>query len=274
LGVAGKWRAPTGCGLCGIESLTKAMRPPPKVGEGRVFTPEEIMAAVESLSPVRALNHETRAVHAAGVYEPNRGLVALGEDVGRHDALDKLVGALARGDVSARQGLVVLTSRILIEMVQKAAMIGAPTVAAVSAPTALAVRMAQAAGVTLIAIARKDGFEVFTRPPSGEGQDRESRALDCSPGQQSFRHCEILGLLDVEERMDLLPPISVLRKCDLDRRPRLGPGADLAHTLAKGVPLVRCHRNRPEPHDRVHAAHRADDKRSRRKGFRDRQSAD
>jgi FdhD protein len=170
LGRRRKMAGPTGCGLCGIESLTEAMRPPPMVGEGRVFTPEEIMAAVESLSPMQLLNHETRAVHAAGFYEPERGLIALREDVGRHNALDKLAGALARADASARQGLVVLTSRVSIEMVQKAAMIGAPAVAAVSAPTALAVRMAEAAGMTLIAIARKDGFEVFTHPHRVKGK--------------------------------------------------------------------------------------------------------
>jgi FdhD protein len=170
LGRRRKMAGPTGCGLCGIESLAEAMRPPPKVGEGRVFTPEEITAAVESLFPLQLLNHETRAVHAAGFYEHERGLVVLREDVGRHNALDKLAGALARGDVSARQGLVVLTSRISIEMVQKAAMIGAPAVVAVSAPTALAVRMAEAAGMTLIAIARKDGFEVFTHPHRVKGK--------------------------------------------------------------------------------------------------------
>jgi len=170
LGRRRKMAGPTGCGLCGIESLTEAMRPPPKVGEGRSFTPAEIMAAIETLSPMQVLNHETRAVHAAGFYEPERGLVALREDVGRHNALDKLAGALARDGTSAREGLVVLTSRISIEMVQKAAMIGTPVVAAVSAPTALAVRMADEAGMTLIAIARKDGFEVFTHPHRVKGK--------------------------------------------------------------------------------------------------------
>ena len=92
LGRRRKMAGPTGCGLCGIESLTEAMRPPPEVGEGRVFTPDQIMAAVEALSPLQVLNHETRAVHAAGFYEPERGLVALREDVGRHNALDKLAG--------------------------------------------------------------------------------------------------------------------------------------------------------------------------------------
>ena len=169
LGRRRKMAGPTGCGLCGIESLTEAMRPPPEVGEGRVFTPGQIMAAVEALSPHQVLNHETRAVHAAGFYEPERGLVALREDVGRHNALDKLAGALAREGTSARQGLIVLTSRISIEMVQKAAMIGAPVVVAVSAPTALAVRMAEACGMTLVAIARKDGFEVFTHPQRVKG---------------------------------------------------------------------------------------------------------
>ena len=155
---------PTGCGLCGVESLELAVKPARAVGEGRSFTAADISRAVASLPPAQQLNHETRAVHAAAFWEPEAGLVAVREDVGRHNALDKLVGHLVRQGRAAASGIVLLTSRVSIEMVQKTAMLGAPVLVAVSAPTALAVRTAEAAGITLVAIARDDGFEVFTHP--------------------------------------------------------------------------------------------------------------
>jgi FdhD protein len=155
---------PTGCGICGIDSIAEAVRPAAVVTGGRSFSPREIMTAMQSIAPLQRINIETRAVHAAAFWTPARGIVALREDVGRHNALDKLAGALARDKISADEGVVLLTSRISVEMVQKTAAIGAPLMVAVSAPTALAVRMADAAGITLAAIARADGFEVFTHP--------------------------------------------------------------------------------------------------------------
>ena len=155
---------PTGCGICGVESIAEAVRPAAIVPKGRTFAPFDIMTAMASISSQQQLNIQTRAVHAAAFWTPAHGLVALREDVGRHNALDKLAGALAQAHVSASEGIVLLTSRVSVEMVQKTAAIGAPLMVAVSAPTALAVRTAEAAGITLAAIARADGFEIFTHP--------------------------------------------------------------------------------------------------------------
>jgi FdhD protein len=155
---------PTGCGICGVESIAEAVRPAAIVSKGRTFTPSEIMTAMASITTLQQLNIQTRAVHAAAFWMPAHGVVALREDVGRHNALDKLAGALALARVAASEGIVVLTSRVSVEMVQKTATIGAPLMVAVSAPTALAVRTAEAAGITLAAVARADGFEVFTHP--------------------------------------------------------------------------------------------------------------
>jgi FdhD protein len=155
---------PTGCGLCGIDSLAEALRPVAQVGAGMVATPRDVMLAMEELAPLQALNHETHAVHAAAFWRPGDGIVLVREDVGRHNALDKLVGALARAGIDGAAGVLLLTSRVSVEMVQKAAVAGIAMLAAVSAPTALAVRTAEAAGMTLVAVARRDGFEIFTRP--------------------------------------------------------------------------------------------------------------
>ena len=151
----------TGCGMCGLESLAEALRPVPAVPPGGRFTPREVMQAVAALGPAQPLGQATRAVHAAGFWRRGHGMCAVREDVGRHNALDKTRGALALAGLDAAAGIVVLTSRISIELVQKAARMGACVLVGVSAPTALAVRTAAAAGMTLVGVARADGFEVF-----------------------------------------------------------------------------------------------------------------
>jgi FdhD protein len=155
---------PTGCGLCGIESLEQATREPPKVAGGFRVEALELIEAMNRMPSGQTLNRETRAVHGAAFWRPGVDEMILREDVGRHNALDKLAGALVRQRVSGREGVVLMTSRVSVELVQKAARIGAPIIAAISAPTALALRTAEACGMTLVAVMRGRDFEVFTHP--------------------------------------------------------------------------------------------------------------
>lgn len=157
---------PVGCGLCGIESIEQATRTIASVAEATLgLTPEEIARAMQALGAAQKLNRETHAVHGAGFYRPGgHGLLAIREDVGRHNALDKLCGAVLRAGMKGSDGAVVVTSRLSVEMVQKAAALSSPVLIAISAPTALAIRTAEAAGMTLIGIARDEDFEIFTRP--------------------------------------------------------------------------------------------------------------
>ncbi|MFN0115015.1 MAG: formate dehydrogenase accessory sulfurtransferase FdhD [Paracoccaceae bacterium] len=155
---------PVGCGLCGIDSLAEALRPLPTVAGALRLSPRDVAAAMAGLTHAQPLNLATRAVHAAGFWQPGRGVTVTREDVGRHNALDKLAGALARAGTDAAAGALVLTSRLSVDMVQKAAMIGAPVLLAASAPTALAIETAEAVGLTLVAVVRGEDFEVFTHP--------------------------------------------------------------------------------------------------------------
>ncbi|MGX9180305.1 formate dehydrogenase accessory sulfurtransferase FdhD [Mesorhizobium sp. BHbdii] len=156
---------PVGCGLCGIESIEEAMRSVDAVGSSKLtLSVEDITRSVKLLSKVQPLHTETGAVHAAGFYVPGKGIVMAREDVGRHNALDKLAGALAKAGISGASGAVVVTSRVSVEMVQKTVAIGAAIIIAVSAPTALAIRTAETAGMTLVALVRADDFDIFTHP--------------------------------------------------------------------------------------------------------------
>jgi FdhD protein len=155
---------PAGCGLCGMDSLDQAIRAPAPVTSNLTVTPAQITAALAALPAAQTLNHATHAVHAAGFYNPATGTLLLREDVGRHNALDKLIGAIHRRGDDPATGIVLLTSRVSIELIQKIATLGAPILVAVSVPSARAVRDAAAAGITLIAIARNDGYEIFTHP--------------------------------------------------------------------------------------------------------------
>jgi FdhD protein len=156
---------PVGCGLCGLDSIEAALgdvRPVPP--SPLRLNPAEVCAAMALLPQGQSLHAATRAAHAAGFFHPARGLIALREDVGRHNALDKLAGALLRAGEEAGAGAVLITSRVSIDLVQKTATLGAPVLIAASAPTAQAVQMAEAAGITLIGLARGEGFDCFTHP--------------------------------------------------------------------------------------------------------------
>ncbi len=150
---------PVGCGLCGIDSLDQALRDMTPVPPGHfAMSPAQIMAAIATLPGAQPLHDATRAVHAAGFWSGS--LHATREDVGRHNALDKLAGNLIRHPHGP--GAIILTSRVSIDMVQKVAAMGQPMLIAVSAPTAQAVALADTCGITLVALSRPDCFEVFT----------------------------------------------------------------------------------------------------------------
>ncbi len=155
---------PVGCGLCGIESLEAATRTLPRVDAPLRLTPAEILGAAQALTGRQPLHDVTRAAHAAAFFVPGQGIVAAREDVGRHNALDKLAGALIAAGIAPSSGAVVLTSRLSLDLVQKVAALGVPAVLSVSAPTAAALDLAERTGITVAALIRADRFDLFTHP--------------------------------------------------------------------------------------------------------------
>ena len=155
----------TGCGLCGARSLEAAVRTPPPIrAQGRI-SQHRLSEALRALPAEQKINTLTGAVHAAGWFSlADDGVPTVREDVGRHNALDKLIGALSARRVSPAEGFVVVTSRASYEMVQKCGMAGIGLMAAISAPTGLAIRLAETVGLTLVGFAREHGHVVYTHP--------------------------------------------------------------------------------------------------------------
>ena len=167
------------CGLCGVQRLADAVRVLPVIVAGQRFAPEAIQQALSRLGDQQALGRLTRATHAAGFADAEGNLCLLREDVGRHNALDKLAGGLMQAGVDPAAGFVVVTSRCSFEMVEKTARIGCPMIVAVSAPTDLAIRKAEEAGITLVALARADGHTIFSGAERLVGR-AASGALACA----------------------------------------------------------------------------------------------
>lgn len=154
----------SGCGLCGSRHLEDVLRPIPPVPEGPQVTPAALESALAALAGHQPLNGRTGAVHAAAWASPRGEILHVREDVGRHNALDKLLGALSRQGVDMRGGFVLVTSRASYEMVTKAARLGVGVLAAISAPTALAVTLARASNLTLAGFVRPGRHVVYSQP--------------------------------------------------------------------------------------------------------------
>lgn len=151
----------TGCGLCGQETLQQAIRPIPKVTQTLHLQATALERALNQLPAWQILHQTTGGVHAAAWADVEGNIQYLREDVGRHNALDKLLGALFKHHVNTQQGFLLLTSRASHELVYKAAFAGIEFMAAVSAPTSLALKHAEEAGLTLVGWVRKGGFSVY-----------------------------------------------------------------------------------------------------------------
>jgi len=152
----------TGCGLCGVEVIDEVFREPRDVRSSLTVTRAALWRASESLGAQQPLNRETNAIHAAAWATSDGTLRVVREDVGRHNALDKVLGALSRAGTDPSEGFLVVTSRASYELVQKAAAANVPLLAAVSRPSALAVQLANTAGIALVGLLRGRTANVYT----------------------------------------------------------------------------------------------------------------
>ncbi|MGH7618198.1 MAG: formate dehydrogenase accessory sulfurtransferase FdhD [Gemmatimonadaceae bacterium] len=154
----------TSCGLCGIETIKDVLRVPDTLSHSLDVSREAIFRAGLELSKRQTLNNETSTVHAAAWSSRFGEVLIVREDVGRHNALDKVLGAMIRSGVAVDDGFIVVTSRASYEMVQKVAVCGVELIAAISRPTGLAIRFAVDAGVTLVGLLRGTSANVYTGP--------------------------------------------------------------------------------------------------------------
>jgi FdhD protein len=154
----------TGCGLCGVRDLEQAIRHPEPLARQVVLEHEAVQRAITQLAGCQPINTITGALHAAAWARLDGSIELVREDVGRHNALDKLIGALAQRGIDFGAGFAVMTSRASYELIQKAAMCGISALAAVSGPTALAIRLAEEVGLCLIGFARPGRHTVYTQP--------------------------------------------------------------------------------------------------------------
>lgn len=150
------------CGLCGVQSPEDALRALPVLPDGLSVRPEAIQAALTAMEPRQSLGAETRATHAAAWADADGKVLLIREDVGRHNALDKLIGAALKAGLDPARAFIVVTSRCSYEMVEKTVLAGVSLLVAISAPTAMAIRKAEGANLTLVALARADGHAIFT----------------------------------------------------------------------------------------------------------------
>jgi FdhD protein len=154
------------CGLCGMDNLEEVMRPLPRITAQIAVADAAIFSALSALRSHQTLNAQTGSAHAAAFCATDGAILMIREDVGRHNALDKLIGALARGNIDSSAGFIILTARCSLELVQKAILANCPMLVTISAATDLAIDMAKKSGLRLISLARADSA-LTAMPQSG-----------------------------------------------------------------------------------------------------------